>query len=205
MGGPGSGRCGIGRKRATCEALRVDVFYLARHRMLTPRRTSRLTWTYRGKPSGAIRILALEERIILLFRVSVDGRKWESRSQSIAVVTVPTKFGRRRLFNCPACGRPCRDLYGGQTRFACRKCVGLPYISQYQTDDERAADQARALRRKFGAPDATFFAPLLRPPRMRWRTYQRLLARDAALAERCARGLGAFVERLKERTRRRTV
>jgi hypothetical protein len=35
MGGPGSGRYGIGRKRATCEALRVDLFYLARHGMLT--------------------------------------------------------------------------------------------------------------------------------------------------------------------------
>jgi hypothetical protein len=200
MGGRGSGRFGIGRKRTTCEALRVDLFHLARHGMLTPGRISRLTWMCRGEPSGGIRVLAYGGRVILLFRVSVDGQEWETCYQSIALVTVPTNFGQRRLFKCPTCSRACRDLYGGRTRFACRKCLGLPYVSQYQSDSERAADQARALRRKLGASaESSFYAPLSKPPRMRLRTYQRLLAQDAVLAERCARGLAASLERSQRR------
>src|ERR1044072_835937 len=117
MGGLGSGRYGVGRKRATCEALRVDVYHLARHGMLTPGRMSLLTWTCRGKRSGSIQVVAGEGRIILLFRVTVEGQQWERCAQPVALVTVPTNFGPRRLFQCPNCGRTCRDLYAGRTRF----------------------------------------------------------------------------------------
>jgi hypothetical protein len=59
-------------------------------------------------------------------------------------------------------------------RFACRKCLGLASISQYQSDWERAADQARTMRKNSGAPaDTSFDAPLRKPPRMRSRTYQK--------------------------------
>jgi len=168
VGGFGSGRYGVGRKRATCEALRVDLFYLGRHGMLTPGRVSRYHWTSAGQPCGSISVVAFDDRIVLLFRASVDGQGWESCSQSVALVSVPTNFGLRRLFQCPTCHRLCRDLYGGRMRFACRKCLNLAFLSQYQSDWERAADQARALRKKVGMPvDATLNEPLLRVPRMR--------------------------------------
>lgn len=199
MGGVGSGRYGTGRKRMTCEALRVDVGYLARHNMLAPGQLTPLTWTCHGELCGSIHLYAHAERIVLYFRVRVDGGEWKSCSQSVPLVTVPTNFGHRRLFRCPTCGRACRDLYSGRTSFACRKCLRLLYFSQFQADWERATDQARALRRRVGAPETGL---LTKPRRMRWRTYRRLIARDAALTERWVGGMMASADRLQGRLRR---
>ena len=201
MGGLGSGRYGTGRKPATCEALRVDLFYLARHSMLIPGRVSQLNWTCRQLPSTGIHILALDDRVVLLFRARIANQKWETRTQSIAFVTVRTNFGHRRLFRCPSCNRACRDLYGRRMRFSCRKCLGLAYISQYQSCWERALDQRKALRKKVDALADTD-GPLLKPPRMRWRTYRKLLARNRALGERCTRGIMSSVGRIERRVGR---
>ena len=88
---------GTGRKPATCEALRVDLFYLARHGMLIPGRVSQLNWTCRQLPSTGIHILALDDRVVLLFRARIANQKWETRTQSIAFVTVATNFSTPTL------------------------------------------------------------------------------------------------------------
>ena len=97
-----------------------------------------------------------------------------------------TRFGgRRRWFGCHACSRPCRVVYRRRNAFACRKCTGLQYRSQYTRGLVRDLDRidklraliARRLGRSFEYGEE--FPP--KPRAMRWTTYRALAARWDAL------------------------
>jgi hypothetical protein len=114
----------------------------------------------------------------------------------------PTMFGGyRKWFACPGCRRPARILYGVHT-LRCRRCRGLKYASQSEASHWRAQRKALSIRRRVGAGEDALAGPFPpKLPKMRWATYQRLRAVDAALQEQwllgVAGGLGRFDRRVK--------
>src|SRR5215467_15123297 len=79
-------------------------------------------------------------------------------------------------------GGPARILYGVNLR--CRQCRGLKYASQSEASHWRAQRKALSIRRRVSASADTLRGPFPpKPPKMRWATYKRLRAVDAALQE----------------------
>ena len=79
--------------------------------------------------------------------------------------------------------RPARILYGVNS-LRCRRCRGLKYASQSEASHWRAQRKVLSIRRRVGASGDALdgpFPPM--PPKMRWATYERLRAVDAALQE----------------------
>jgi hypothetical protein len=109
-------------------------------------------------------------------------------NEVIPIVRTATRFGgQRHWFECPACSRRCRLIYGG-SHFRCRHCHGARYSSQYESQPNRIALRRWGIRRKlerlagkpwpFGLDDG--FPP--KPRYMRWAEYDRLQSLDRELA-----------------------
>ena len=96
----------------------------------------------------------------------------------------PAMFGGyRKWFACPGCRRAARILYGVHS-LRCRRCRGLKYASQSEASHWRAQRKALSIRRRVGATGDALDRPYPPKPRkMRWATYKRLRAVDAALQE----------------------
>src|SRR5262245_54169809 len=103
----------------------------------------------------------------------------------VAYTYTTTMFGGfRKWFACPGCRRPTRILYGDNS-LRCRRCRGLRYASQSEASHWRAQRKALTIRRRVGASGDALDGPFPpKPPKMRWATYRRLRALDAALQER---------------------
>src|SRR5262249_6391791 len=122
----------------------------------------------------------------------------------VAYISTLTIFGGyRKWFAYPGCRRPARILYGINS-LRCRRCRGLKYASQSEASHWRAQRKAISIRRRVGACGEALdglFPP--KPPKMRWATYERLRAADAALHEQrlpgAARDLGPAPTRGKGR------
>jgi Zn-finger protein len=99
-----------------------------------------------------------EGRTSLTFNFTHRG---EPLTCHAAIEWTPCHYGGLRpWFNCPNCGRRARKLYGGR-QFACRKCWGFHYDSQY---DELGGTANRINR----------IRERLRRPRLHWNTRRRL-------------------------------
>jgi hypothetical protein len=120
----------------------------------------------------------------------------------VRYVVTPTMFGGHRAwFECPSCRRACRVLYGTNS-LRCRLCRHLKYASQSEAPPWRAQRRAHNIRRRVGASVNALDTPFPpKPRRMRWTTYERLRADDAALQGRWLAGVmaavGKFDSRLK--------
>jgi hypothetical protein len=206
MGNFNSGRRRRGADR--CEALkRIEMSYLRAHNMLTPGKSSSLSWSRRGEPSGRINVEAQKDGLRLIYRTRQVGEEWRDVDETIPYAYTRTAFdGRRAWFVCPSCRRRCSVLYGF-SRFRCRKCHRLTYASQYEAEWERSRTKSERIRRKLG--DATFpvlgdYNPFPPRPRGMWRsTYERLRQRDAELlttaTDQFAGKVGALLDRLGRR------
>lgn len=119
----------------------------------------------------------------------------------IAIAWTDCNFGGRRAwFECPRCSQHVAHVYLRAERLACRVCADLTYSSRREGRPDRQMRRARVLRRRVGASgDLTVRFPA-KPPRMHWRTYERLeaaearatsmfLARDIALLNRLGQRL----------------
>ena len=119
---------------------------LARLRHLKPGRSSCINWSRGGRPTGSISIEAGQQCMRLAYRYQQRSGAWQEVQEFVPFVETETSFGgRRRWFECPGCGRPCRVLYGGG-QFRCRLCLRLRYASQYETAGGRARGRAQKLR-----------------------------------------------------------
>ena len=125
----------------------------------------------------------------------------ENVNEFIPIVMTATAFGgSRHWFSCPSCGRRCRLIYGG-LRFRCRLCWHALYESQYESEPMRISAMRWRIRQKVeerGGQEWPFsldgpFPP--KPPRMHWRTYRRLKARDEELSGRWDVGIGSWLRR----------
>jgi hypothetical protein len=110
---------------------------------------------------------------------------WQERSRppvSLFILTdsTPVHFGGRRpWFLCPRCHCRVGRLYFAGDVLWCRKCLRLTYACQEEWGEWRGSARAERILRRLGAhPDEArvLAIPEGKPPRMRWRTYERLVA-----------------------------
>ena len=119
----------------------VDLAWLRRRDMLTPGKTASLAWSKCGHETGSIRIVAELDGVRLLYRATARDGAPIDVNELVPFVYTPTQFGGRRAwFQCLACKRGCRVIYGGRY-FRCRRCYGLAYASQRESYFQRALDQ----------------------------------------------------------------
>ena len=96
--------------------------------------------------------------------------------------TMPFFGGERWWALCPACGRRVAIVYRYASGFACRCCLSLAYTSQREDVFRRACRRVQKVRDRYGQ-DLSLTVPWRRkPPRMRWTTFARLVARDDSLS-----------------------
>lgn len=147
-----------------------------------------LTWSRNGQQIGALTAVNVPARGVMLVYSVKDERIEELVSWD---VTTPHYGGQRRWWLCPRCGRRCAVLYGGP-RFWCRLCHNLTYetsqgggklIDTIDNQLSRLCDllQARHHNIAEGMPPD-------KPPKMRSRTYLRLVSewwRLHTLREEC--------------------
>ena len=119
----------------------------------------------------------------LRLRYSANG---EPKGYSVPVDWTRCHYGGRRPWLlCGGCGRRVAVLYLADTVFSCRHCARLAYASQNETDFARHIRRRDKLRARLNAPPG--IEPILsKPPRMHWRTFERLCeAVDRAELDAC--------------------
>jgi hypothetical protein len=107
------------------------------------------------------------------------GDPYEIDDKIFLTTTRPSFGGLRWWFVCPRLNRRVRKLYlplGGR-HFWSRRAYRLAYASQRETVYDRAMRRARKLYLKLGGDPADDAYPD-KPKRMRWTTYNRLMAPD---------------------------
>ena len=143
------------------------------------------------------------------YRLDLRGERltlhWSSSGQVFNCVvaltqTHPHLGGIRWWACCPRCSRRCAILHiFGAGTLGCRLCLGLAYESTRETAVDLARRRARAARsRVSGSTD--LFAPLAKPPRMRWRTFLRHVQRERTAIAEMFRRLERFAPSLLHTT-----
>jgi hypothetical protein len=186
------------------------VNWLHRCGYLAPGRWSRISWSCNGEPTGNIQVCAERDAVVLHYKVrSWADDEWESVEQRIAIERTPCRFGGSRpWFRCQCysggryCGRRVAKVYGAGKLFACRHCYRLAYSSQQESARGRGLSTAQRLRRRLGGDPGMDAALPDKPPRMHWRTFNRVCDRIIACEERASAGLMVWLARLDQRTPR---
>ena len=119
----------------------------------------------------------------------------------IRLRAAPLNYGGVRwYFLCPYTGRRALKLYkwNGIEKFCHRTAIRpLPtYASQRAGGCDRIMGQRWALRRRMGDRFSDLTCEPVKPSRMRWRTFQKYLDRDAELDARESVYLGRLLVRL---------
>ena len=179
MGGPGSGnsygRSGNGRSKVE-DQRRLDVRNL--HRAgVTKGWRGLWTWSVDGERTASVNLEATPDAVTLAYNANGEPLRYTVRVEW----TRCHYGGNRPWFCCPAkgCGRRCAVLYGGRV-FACRSCHQLAYSSQSENRSSRLMRKADKIRARLGAEPRDDVK--VKPPRMHWRTFERLAA-EAARAD----------------------
>jgi len=96
-------------------------------------------WDYGGAASDSIGVAMDAPANLVTLRYSLDG----STLQVVPVRLVSARRGwtQGTFFECPGCGKRCAILRlpPGQKAFACRRCHGLGYLSQYGPRPRRSS------------------------------------------------------------------
>jgi hypothetical protein len=202
MGGIGSGR--RSGKRCIEDLYPLDIRKISRVGLLTPGRSSSWQWSRRGEAAGAISLEMEVDQVVLEYRSRSprhNGGEWASMRYAVQLDWTPSAMGGRRVWwRCPAlgCDRRAAILFGGPI-FACRRCHGLAYRCQRESDDQRATRRADTIRRRLGWPPGIFHGVGPKPKGMHWRTFVRLRAEYDAHAADALAGLGAQLGLIHER------
>jgi hypothetical protein len=207
MGGIGSGNWyRFDKMTTTGECHSLDVRYLHREDLLTPRRWFSLRWSRAGRQTGSLRG-AVEgnvrpERVILLYRhLSGPGGEWQDVREPVSLAWTACNFGGERpWFVCPGagCGRRVATLYGPGRYFLCRHCYDLVYESQRENGMYRALHKAQAIRERLGG-SANMMEPFPeRPKGMHWSTYNRLWWKHHEAEMAHLAGMREWMDKLEE-------
>ena len=190
MGGIGSGRRrGFSSKRTTDDFFCIDTKWLKDERHLSclddgynwdafPMQwwngdgdlLCKVMVSIRGKPEGYA-VLTLEHP---------SGWAFTARIEYVKAHYGGTKY----LLLCPECKTRVTKLYFDEsTPPWCRKCMSLRYKSQLQCTKWSLFEQARKIHRELGG-DGDFREGMPpKPPRMHYRTYNRMLEKIDELVE----------------------
>lgn len=170
MGGYGSGRSS-GRP-TTGGFRRLDVRRWNREGFFAGGpRCGTWTWSREGEVMASIGYQATRAAVTLDYKSNGEPQRY-----TVSLEWTPCHYGGARpWFRCPAsgCGRRCAVLYGGRI-FACRRCHGLAYESQREDRSSRLMRKADRIRARLGAEPRDDVE--VKPPRMHWRTFERLAA-----------------------------
>jgi hypothetical protein len=142
-----------------------------------------------GERSGSIDVSTERDAVVLSTRhgPATDGK---TIFQRVPITWTDLHFGGRRpWFICRCCGRRVAILYGLRDYFACRHCYELAYESQQEPIRMRGLLKAQKIREHFGAKPNVFDPFPEKPPRMHWRTYQRLRRTYEIAKDRSLRGV----------------
>ena len=194
MGGYGSGRSGW---RGVIEGRRrMDIRWMRWRGWLIPGAEGSLSWSSNGESAGtaSYRVDADLGHIELLYSVrDDDGDSWERVQIRVPITRAPCRYGGERTYwRCPRCWRRCEVIVmasGGRT-WGCRTCLGLRYTSQGLDTRHRLQHRADSIYARLGGDGDADWIP--KPPRMRWRTFNRLMDQANDLATRAD---GAFALR----------
>ncbi|HWR98708.1 MAG TPA: hypothetical protein VN317_09840 [Candidatus Methanoperedens sp.] len=99
--------------------------------------------------------------------------------RDITIASTPCPYGKSRSWLvCPSCGRRCIALAVSRPDYelSCRVCAGLTYQTQSMSKQARIERKVLALVDRLGLNDSKL------PPRMRRRTYERLMQKYEELA-----------------------
>jgi len=167
------------------------------------------SWTYDGEPYGNIMVRTERDAVVLIYQArSWDPTEWKSIEQRVPMIWTDCHLGGQRpWFVCSVyrdgryCGRRVAVLYGAGAYFACRHCYGLAYASQQEAVRERGLIKAQKILTRLAAePD--LFEPFPRkPPRMHWRTYDRLHRTYEIAKDRCFRGIMGSIGNVRKADR----
>lgn len=128
-------------------------------------------WVWRREDEVVASIGYQASRAAVTLEYTANG---EPQRYTVSLEWTPCNYGGSRpWFRCPAsrCGRRCAVLYGGRI-FACRQCHGLAYESQREDRSGRLLLKRDKIRARLGAEPG--MGELDKPPRMHWRTFNRL-------------------------------
>jgi hypothetical protein len=182
--------------RTTCESCKsIDVRSWHRESLLSARRSFTCSWTRSsGERSGSIKVSTERDAVVLTYQTRHGlATEWKPISQRVPITWTDCHFGGRRpWFICSVysrgryCGRRVAVLYGWRDDFGCRRCYGLAYASQQESLRERGLLKAQKILIRLGAKPDIFEPFPEKPPRMHWRTYERLrrvyeIARDRSI------------------------
>lgn len=176
MGGWNSG--GGRSAPKTSEMLRLDLADLRRLGMLEIGRHSSVRWSRYCGFRATIGVRRRSRELELDYQIRSYGGEWRQIRDVIPLETTAQHFGGERIwFACPSCNGRCRTLYGG-VYFRCRACQRATYVSQYESSYERVISRAQGARIRLGGSGNMLddFPP--KPKWMRWKTYERLAAKD---------------------------
>ena len=164
----GSERPSYRAKAEHCQ--RVDVRQWVRGDYLRAGRWFKWSWHRNGDPSGSISVRVDSPTLVMFeYSVGIETQR-QSIKQVISISRLPCYFGgTRAMFCCPACGRAAALLYMRGSRFACRRCQQISYMSQSE-------DTMARTWRKQTKVETRLDDHLQRPKGMRLRTYEGLLA-----------------------------
>lgn len=186
MGGIGSGWYERQNTKDRIEGRRsLDVRRWQRDGLLKP--GWRFDWQWQSDNQAAVGVtVRVEERqVVLAYRCEWDDGSQVHLEYPVILDWTPCPFGGGRYwFRCPmeGCGRRVAILHWGSSRFACRRCQGLAYSSQREDAIDRNLRRARKIKLKLGGHVDSMGSCPKKPKRMRWRTYERLIAEsDTAL------------------------
>lgn len=87
--------------------------------------------------------------------------------------------GSRRWFLCPKCRKRTLKLYEISGVFYCRKCQGLPYSSQRESEADRLMRKIRRLRKRLEASSDLTVPIVHKPKGMHWKTFNWLRLQES--------------------------
>jgi hypothetical protein len=182
--------------RATCESCKsIDVRRWHREGRLSAGQYFTCSWTRFGSETGSVNVSTGRDAVVLTYLTRhCQANEWKSINQRVPITWTDCRFGGRRpWFVCSSdaqhCGRRVAVLYGAGSYFACRHCYGLAYASQQEPVRERGLIKAQKLLIRLGAkPDVLDLFPQ-KPPRMHWRTYERLQRAYEIAKDRSMQGI----------------
>lgn len=194
MGGRGSGRpSSYGMMvTKTNEVHSIDLAWLRRQKMLRVGWSSTLRWSRGGKETGSIQLEPHANGVRLVYRHRpAQGGDWLPVNEFVPLIETATRFdGRRQWFQCLACRRRCRILYGG-AYFRCRRCLALKYETQYEPPYARAATRALKIRERLGSKGGIDDPFPDKPKGMHMTTYARLVEEESRLQNAWGVGITA--------------
>ena len=121
--------------------------------------------------------------VVLNYTITHRDDSSEDIEQHISLTSISKPYGGKQYFYlCPSCGRRYMNLYLGDNRFYCRRCLGLNYRSTRQPEWLNACDKALELCKKLDPDVKPLDVAFAEKPRhMHWDTYYELKDRISDL------------------------